>query len=187
MTIKAMLMRGAVLAVGIALAAPAQAAVSDGSYVDAGGARVLRETVTVDAPRDAVWRAFTTSAGMARWTVPVVQVTPGNGGLIEFALRPDGRIGDADNVRNRIDVFLPDELLVFHNEFVPAGGPFDPATFGTVRTLLSFDAAEGGRTRVTQTVVGFGAGANYDRLYAHLKDGNAEYLAALADSFARKN
>ncbi|HXC55025.1 MAG TPA: SRPBCC domain-containing protein [Rhizomicrobium sp.] len=169
------------------LASPAAAAVKDTSYADAGGARVLREAVVVDADRSAVWQAFTTDAGFAKWAVPVVHITPGNGGLIEFALSPNGKIGDPGNVRNRIDVFLPDELLIFHNEFVPAGGPFDPATFGSVRTLLSFDDAGGGRTRVTETVVGFGTGANYDQLYAHLRGGNAQYLTALAGNFTKKN
>jgi len=168
------------------LAVPAAGEVHDTSYRDASGARVLREWVVVGAPVDDVWKAFTTDDGFASWAVPVVHITPGNGGLIEFGLGPNSKIGDPDNVRNRIDLFLPDELLIFHNEFVPAGGPFDPATFTTVRTMLSFQDAGAGRTRVTETVVGFGAGALYDQLHAHLHDGNAAYLEALQLHFIKK-
>lgn len=32
----------------------------------------------------------------------------------------------------------------------------------------------GGKTKVTETAIGFGEGAKYDALYAHLRDGNAE-------------
>ncbi|MEJ1970677.1 MAG: SRPBCC domain-containing protein [Rhizomicrobium sp.] len=166
------------------MAAPAYAAVKDDSYMDADGARVLRESIVVDAGRAAVWKAFTTDEGFT-WAAPA-HITPGNGGLIEFGFAPPFKAGDPDNVKNRIDVYVPDELLVFHNEFVPAGGPFDPATFGTVRTLLAFDDAGAGRTKVTETVVGFGPGAKYDQLYDHLRGGNAEYLTALAQSFAAR-
>ncbi len=159
---------------------------ADASYLDASGARVLREWIVVDAPRRAVWNAFTTDTDFVKWAVPVAHITPGNGGLIEFGLSPASRIGDPDNVRNRIDIFLPDELLAFHNEFVPAGGPFDPPTFASVRTLLAFEDAGEGHTRVTQTVVGFGTGAKYDQLYDHLRGGNAEYLAALEGHFHKK-
>jgi uncharacterized protein YndB with AHSA1/START domain len=163
--------------------APAGPAIHDSSYVDASGARVLREFVVVDGPRAAVWAAFTDDRLFAKWAVPVVHITPGNGGLIEFGLGPNAKIGDPMNVKNRIDVFLPGELLAMHNEFVPAGGPFDPPTFATVRTLLSFEDAGEGRTKVTETVVGFGAGAKYDQLYDHLRGGNAEYLMMLAVFF----
>ncbi|MEJ0025143.1 MAG: SRPBCC domain-containing protein [Rhizomicrobium sp.] len=168
------------------LAAPAVASVKDDSYNDASGARVLREWIVVGAPVDAVWKAFTTDDAFSKWAVPVVHITPGNGGLIEFGLEPNSKIGDPGNVRNRIDVFLPDELLVFHNESVPAGGPFDPAIFATVRTLLRFEDAGSGTTRVTEMVVGFGTGALYDQLYDHLRGGNAEYLATLQSYFGKR-
>jgi uncharacterized protein YndB with AHSA1/START domain len=168
-------------------ATAANAAVKDDSYKDANGDRVLREWIIVAAPRAEVWKAFTTDEGFAKWAAPVVHITPGNGGLMEFGLGPKGRIGDPNNVRHRILVYLPDELLIFRNEFVPAGGPIDPVAFGQVRTLLSFDDAGNGTTRVTETVVGFGSDAMFDALYDHLRGGNAEYLTLLANSFHPKN
>lgn len=171
------------IAAALLLGASAQAAVKDDSFQDANGARVLREWIVVDAAPAAVWKAFTTDDGFARWAVPVVHITPGNGGLIEFGLSPTSRIGDPNNVRNRILVYQPDSLLIWQNEFVPSGGPFDPATFGTVRTLLSLEDEGGGKTKVTETVVGFADGAKYDELYAHLRGGNAQYLTSLANSF----
>jgi uncharacterized protein YndB with AHSA1/START domain len=165
------------------VAAPA---VTDTSYRDAADGRVVRESVMVDAPRAAVWHAFTDDAVFAKWAgLPIAHIVPGNGGSIEFGFMPTSKIGDATNVRHRIDVFLPDELLVFHNESVPAGGPFDPPTFGAVRSLVSFEDTGDGRTKVTETVVGFGEGAKFDQLYDHLHDGNVEYLSGLAVYFAK--
>lgn len=181
-------MRGIVFALIAAMSATAaNAAVEDLSFRDAAGARVLRESVVVQASPAEAWQAFTTDSGFTKWAVPVAHIAPGNGGLIEFALDASGRIGDPNNVRNRIDVYQPNALLIFHNEFVPAGGPLDPVTFGTVRTMLSFEAVGTGQTKVTETVVGFGSTAAYDALYAHLHDGNAEYLGMLAASFEKKS
>ena len=87
------------------------------------------------------------------------------------------------NVRNRIDIYLPNKMLAFHNESVPVGGPMDPATFGKVRTIMEFAPEGTNQTRVTETVVGFGDTPAFDTLYAHLRGGNAEYLAMLAGSF----
>src|ERR1700744_5798202 len=112
---RVMIVWGAAMA-AVLLWGPAGAAGTETSYADAGGGRVLRESVVVPAPRAAVWAAFTTDAVFAKWAeLPVAQITTGNGGVIEFGLMPGAKIGDPMNVKNRIDVFLPDELLVFHN------------------------------------------------------------------------
>lgn len=175
----------ALLAAAIIMPAMAATpAIKESSFRDADGHRVLAESVIVNASPADVWKAFTTDEGMARWAVPVVHVTPGNGGLIEFALDPKGKIGDPQNVRNRVDIYLPDKMLAFHNEFIPSGGSMDPATFGKVRTIMDLEPAGTNQTRVTETVAGFGEGPEFDALYTHLRGGNAEYLAMLAAAFS---
>jgi uncharacterized protein YndB with AHSA1/START domain len=169
------------------LTAEAAPPIENASFHDADGARVLRESVLVEATPAAVWDAFTTDAGFTAWAVPVAHIEPHNGGTMEFALNRNGHIGDPGNVRHRIDLYQPRQMLIFHNEFVPPGGPIDAVLFPTLRTILTFEDAGGGKTRVTETVVGFGSGAAYDGLYAHLRDGNVEYLASLADHFHKTN
>jgi hypothetical protein len=41
----------------------------------------------------------------------------------------------------------------------------------------------GGKTKVMETVIGFGESATHDVLYARRHDDNAEYLTMLAKSF----
>ncbi|HEX4303818.1 MAG TPA: SRPBCC domain-containing protein [Rhizomicrobium sp.] len=176
------------VAVLVSAFTPVRVAIQDVSFKDANGARVLKQSVLVDAPVAAVWAAFTTDDAFVKWAgVPVAHVTPGNDGLIEFGLMPGSKIGDPGNVKNRIVVWEPDSLLVWRNEFVPAGGPFDPATFASVRTMIQISPVGGGdKALVTETVIGFGTGAKYDQLYDHLSGGNAQYLFMLADSFNAK-
>lgn len=172
------------LAAAVLFCSSATAAeVTDDSFRDESGARVLQESVVVDAVARDVWAALTTDAGFMMWGAPWAHITPGNGGLIEFRFEKTGKAGDPTNIRHRILVWMPARLLILQNEFVPVGGPFDPPTFGSVRIIMTLDAGNNGTTTVTETVVGFGEGAKYDQLYAHLHDGNIEYLKALAASF----
>lgn len=173
----------AMVATTIAFAVPPKVSIKDESFKDADGHRVLRESVIVDAPVDAAWKAFTTTEGFTRWAVPSGEVTPGNGGALEWSFDKAFKAGNPMNVLNRIDVYLPDQLIVWHNEHVPAGGPMDPDVFGKVRNLIAFEAVDPTHTRVTQTVVGFGDDAKFDALYQHLRSGNASYLEMLANNF----
>jgi len=170
-------------ATAVAAAVPAPVKIKDMSFRDANGNRVLKEMVVVDAPAAEVWKAFTTDEGFQSWAVPVAHITPGNGGMMESALSAAGKIGDPENVRTRILVYLPRRLLVLQNEHVPAGGPIDPVAFNSVRTMIEFQDMGPGHTKVTQTVIGFTDDPAHDGLYAHLRDGNAGYLAALAKNF----
>ena len=174
------------LAIGLstqAVAAPAAIQVRDTSFREADGRRVQQLSVVVGAPVDAVWKAFTTDDGFARWAVPVAHITLGNGGMMETSYRLSAKIGDPDNIKNRIDAYLPEKLLVIHNEHVPKGAPFDPALIGNLRTIITFEAIDATHTRVTEAQVGYGDNAGYDSMYDHFRAGNAEELAALAQSF----
>jgi len=158
-------------------------AATDTSFRDADGHRVQQVSVIVGAPVKDVWAAFTTDAGFVRWAVPVAHVTLGNDGMMESSYRLSGTIGDPDNIRNRIVAYLPERLIVMQNEHVPKGAPFDPDLIRTIRTVIEFEDLGGGRTKVTESGVGYGEGAGYDSLYAFFRGGNAEELASLAQSF----
>ncbi|HEY2446019.1 MAG TPA: SRPBCC domain-containing protein [Rhizomicrobium sp.] len=184
-------MKSSVLSATVALALTASGAIAspiairDESYRDGDGHRVLSESVIVEGPSQSVWNAFTTDQGFMRWAVPVAHITPGNGGMMESALTPTGKIGEADNVRNRILVYLPRQMLVLASEHVPSGGPIDGDTFRALRTIIAFKDLGPEQTQVTESVVGFGDSKAFDEMYAHLRGGNAEYLERLAQSFAR--
>jgi uncharacterized protein YndB with AHSA1/START domain len=164
-----------------ALAAPVP--IKDMSYKDSDGKRVQALTIVIDAPVHAVWQAFTTDEGFTRWAVPVTHITPGNDGMMESSYSLKAKIGDPDNIKNRIVVYLPERLLVIQNVHVPKGAPFDPALIGQLRTMFEFQDLGNGKTRLTESGVGYGEGAGWDSMYAHFRDGNAEEMESLAQSF----
>jgi uncharacterized protein YndB with AHSA1/START domain len=164
-------------------AAPVAAQMKDTSHRDAEGHRVQQLEAIVNAPVTNVWEAFTTDAGFESWATPMAHVTPGNGGMIEASYLPTSKIGDPENIRNRMVVYWPNHLLVLHNEHAPKNGPFKQEIIDKIRTVIEFQDLGDGRTRVIESGVGYGEGPDFDSMYAHFRDGNAEEFALLAKSF----
>jgi uncharacterized protein YndB with AHSA1/START domain len=176
-------MKTSLLALSLLCAAPAAAQIKDTSYRDPEGHRVQQLEMTVNAPVAKVWDAFTTDSGFESWASPVAHVTPGNGGVIEASYLPTSKIGDPDNIRNRIVVYWPDRLLVLQNEHAPRKGPFKPEFIDRIRTIVEFQDLGDGRTRVVESGVGYGEGPDFDSMYEHFRTGNAQEFALLAKSF----
>jgi uncharacterized protein YndB with AHSA1/START domain len=166
-----------------ALAAQQPVKITDTSFRDADGHRVQQLKVDIDAPVAKVWAAFTTDTGFTSWAAPVAHVTLGNDGMIEASYLLTSKIGDPENIRNQIVAYVPEHLLVIHNVHVPKGGPFKQEVIDRIRTVMEFDDLGDGRTRVIESGVGYGEGADFDSMYEHFRAGNAEEFASLAQSF----
>ncbi len=167
----------------LVLATPAVAAappaIKDTSYREANGARVQQVEVVVPVPPAKVWDAFMTDAGFMGWAAPVAHVTPGNDGMMEATYSLSGKIGDPDNIRNRIVAYVPYRMLTIHNEHVPKGAPFKQEFISQIRTVVLLDDLGNGSTRVTISGVGYGEGAGFDEMYVHFSAGNTEELGSL--------
>lgn len=181
-------MRGLLLIMAaVAFAAQAHGAeqvpIHDTSYRDGYGHRVQQLSVTVDAPVAKVWDAFMTDDGFTRWATPVAHITVANGGgMMESSYLLTSKIGDPNNIKNEIVAYLPNSMIAIHNVQMPKGAPFDPMLIGNIRTVITFDDL-GAKTRVTESQVGYGEGVGYDSMYTHFRDGNAEELESLVQSF----
>lgn len=79
-TIKALL---CVLVLFSVVSAVSAQEIKNTSYTAPDGMRVLRHELIVDAERQEVWKAFTTSEGWKSWAVPVAFVDFRRGGTIE--------------------------------------------------------------------------------------------------------
>jgi uncharacterized protein YndB with AHSA1/START domain len=165
-------------------AEPMSVPVKDTSFRDENGNRVQQVEITVAAPVTKVWAAFVTDAGFESWAAPVAHITLANDGMMESSYLLSSKIGDPDNIRNRIVAYLPERLLVLHNEHAPLHGPFKQDVIDKIRTVIQFEDAGEGRTRIIESGVGYGQGPDFDSMYAHFGTGNAEELESLAQRFA---
>lgn len=158
--------------------------VTDTSFVQANGHKVLRIAIDVPAPRKAVWERFTTTEGHRAWATPVANVDGRLGGVIESSYDFKAKIGDGDNIRNQIVLFQPERTLAIRNVHAPAALP-GGKEFGEIVTAMEFEDTAKGGTRVTLTAVGYKPGEPYDTLYKHFGWGNAYSLIKLKESFTK--
>lgn len=174
----------ALLATGAQAASPKDyPEVSDTSFRQADGSQVLRLSLVIPAPRQAVWDRFATAEGYKAWATPMAKIDFGLGGLIEASYDSKARLGDADNIRNRIIAYTPQRMIALKNENAPAALP-SREEFKQVVTTMEFEDAPGG-TRVTITGVGYKPGKAYDTLFEHFAWGNAYSLMMLKTSFVK--
>ena len=117
------------------------------------GERELRLTRLIDAPREAVWRAWTDPELLKRWFAPLPYTTP----EATFELRPGGasnivmQAPDGKRMPNR-GQFLevtPHERLVFTDAYTAA---WEPAEKPFMTVILTFEDLGDGRTKYTARV-----------------------------------
>jgi len=157
-------------------------AVTNSSFVEASGDRVLQLSIVVTASPAQVWDAFTTAEGYRAWVAPVSVVDLRIGGDIEASYDPAAKIGGPDNIKNRIVAYVPQRLLSFRNVQAPKALPHREL-FGDIVTTLEIEDLGAGRSRVSLTSVGYGAGEGFDTLYRHFEWGNAYSLNELKKRF----
>lgn len=158
--------------------------VTDSSFVQPNGAKVLKIAITVPAPRAQVWDRALTTEGYKAWATPVASVDARLGGIIEGAYSTKAKIGDEDNIRNQIVLFTPGRAFAIQNIHAPAALP-GGKEFGDIVTLMEFDDAGPNATRVTLTAIGFKAQEPYATLYRHFSWGDAYSLVKLKESFTK--
>ncbi len=135
--------------------------------------KVLVLEVTVPAPLNAVWEAFTTSAGLSTWLTPgaVVDLKEGGEWTAHF---PGGSTGGGT-----ILSFIPEKELVL-SALAPDKFPMVRAT----RTKARFQfEAKGDSTIVRLTQTGWKEGEEWVKAYEYLTVGNAQLLATLHHRF----
>src|SRR5262245_23951899 len=71
----------------------------------------VTHAVTVEAPIDKAWDAFTTKEGIESWMVPHAEIDMKVGGEMRTNYNPDGVIGDKGTIVNRILSYQPQRMM----------------------------------------------------------------------------
>ncbi len=152
------------------------------SFALPGGERVLRHEFVVAAPREEVWKTMTTAEGLKSFVAPNVFVELKTGGRFDSNYRLDGKLSDPDAIHNTVLAYLPLEMFAMRvglTGFFPKG----PREAGTLFSVLTLHDAGPGRTRMVESMAGFGAGADWDMVYAFFERGNAHEFLVLEKRF----
>lgn len=141
----------------------------------------IHKEAIIDAPREEVYRAWTSAEALTEWFVPAAMVDFRFDGPYELYFLPDAPKGGRGGEGNRVLAYVENELIAFTwnapPKFMPERGI---RTFVVVR----FDDAGEGETRVRLTHDGFGAGGNWPDVRAYFDAAWGAVLGILQKQFA---
>ena len=142
------------------------------------GSRAVYET-EIDAGIDAVWAAFTTTAGLRRWMAPLVEIDLAVGGKIRSSYNADGTIGDEATIENTILSYDPRRMISLKATKLPSNFPFAAAARQTW-SVFYFEELSPTRTKITVVGLGYADDAQSQQLRGFFAAANKLSLDKLA-------
>lgn len=145
--------------------------------------RVLRIEKVVNAPPAEVWKALSTDEGVRRWAAPLATVQLRAGGWLRAAYDKTKSLGGPGVIHSDVLSVIPGELAVYKvnlTDQFPAKARMEDAR---LQHVLRLEPAEGGKTRVISTMVGWGSGKEWEEVYDFFAKGNDWSLNQLAAAF----
>jgi uncharacterized protein YndB with AHSA1/START domain len=159
--------------IAMVLAAPVPAVAAD---------RVLRAELTLPAPVEDVWKAWTTEEGVKTFFAPGAHIEPRVDGAYEIFFNPAGPPGQRGAEGMRVLAFEAPRRLAFTWNAPPA----IPAIRGQrTMVVIELEAAGPRQTHLRFTHLGWGQGKDWDAAYAYFDQAwGAVVLPRLRHRFA---
>jgi hypothetical protein len=161
------------------------AKVGDTSFVAPNGERVQRlEIVIPKVTAKQVWEAASTSEGLRGWVAPVAEVEMKTGGHYYTNYNPAAKIGDPGTIYNSVLTYVPLEMVAIHVKLGTKIFPEAVANADLLSAIMEIREVGDGSVRVSETMTGWQAGEDWDKVYRFFQTGNAYVLGQLYKRFA---
>lgn len=144
------------------------------------GELVLSHTVTIDAPRTAVWEAYTTTEGWKAWVAPNAEVDLRVGGQIRTHYEEGAALGDPGTNRLEIVSFVPNEVLVLRADVSDNWPDVLKADAEKLLNVIVFDDLGEAGTRIRAFGTGYTESPEMGELLSFFERANAMLYRGLA-------
>lgn len=152
------------------LKSPAQ--VINSSYVTNYGEKVLQLSINVPLDKMAAWKLFTTEEGLKKWIAPVANIDMKVGGSIITNYDKTKTIEDSTSIKLDIINYIQHEILTLkvnlNNNFPPSTTKEDK----NLQEVLQFISVGKGKTKIVSSMIGWGQGSDWDKVYSFFEKGN---------------
>lgn len=148
------------------------AQVSNTSFINDGGEKVLQLSIVLPIEKSETWKLFTTDSGLVKWIAPVAKINLKTGGWIKTNYNPQKTLDDSTAIKLDIINFLKEELLTLKvnlNDNFPRQAKQEDKN---LQEVLQFIDLGKGQTKIISSMVGFGQGEHWDKTYAFFEKGN---------------
>ncbi len=150
-----------------------------------GSERTLVTEAMVEGSLDEVWAAFTVKEEIESWMVPLAEVDFRVGGTMRTNYSKEAGIGGPGTIVHHILAYEPGRMITTRFDAPQSAGDKKLAEKTWVVTRM--EPVSPTRTRVTETMVGWGTGEEWDKVYAFFEKGNAWTMDRLVKKFAGRH
>jgi hypothetical protein len=144
------------------------------------GERVQRLEIVIPGVSTAqVWEMVSTSQGLRAFVAPVTDVEMKYNGKYYTNYNAAAKIGDPGTIYNTVLAYVPLQMVAIH---VKLGKQVFPATVvdaDQLNAILEIKDLGDNRVRVSETMVGWQPGEDWDKVYKFFETGNAYVLGQL--------
>ncbi|MBL7561210.1 SRPBCC domain-containing protein [Olleya sp. YSTF-M6] len=147
---------------------------------------VLIQELTVKAPIDSVWNAYTTKKGWENWAVPLAEVDLKVGGHIKTNYNEQGKIGDSTTIITHIINYVPKRLLTLQAEITDNFPEFMKDDAKDFFNVIYFDELENGDTNIKSFGIGYKNNPKYLSLMNYFIPANEKTLMKLIAYLEKK-
>lgn len=158
------------------------AKVANTSYIAPDGERVLRHEIDIPASLADAWAAMTTSEGIRTFIAPVTKVELKSGGCYCTNYTPGTKIGDPGTISNRVLSYIPRQMLSAKINLADIFPP-QPRAENTLFLVVEFSEKGPKQTHMKASLLGFGSGEQWDKVYRFFDTGNAYTFGQLVKRF----
>jgi hypothetical protein len=153
---------------------------TDVSFTAPNGERVQRlEIVIAGVSAKQVWDMVSTSQGLRAFVAPVTDVEMKYNGKYYTNYQPGSKIGDPGTIYNTVLAYIPMEMVAIHVKLGKVVFPASVADADRLNAILAIKDLGDNRVRVSETMVGWQTGEDWDKVYIFFQTGNAYTLGQL--------
>lgn len=164
--------RKIILLIFILVVIKSQSQVSNTSYITEYGEKALQLSIIVPLNKTETWKLFTTEEGLKKWIAPVVKIDMKVGGSILTNYDKSKSIEDSSSIKLNIINYLQQEMLTLkvnlNNNFPLSAKKEDK----NLQEVLQFIAVGEDKTKIISTMIGWGQGSDWDKVYSFFERGN---------------
>jgi Activator of Hsp90 ATPase homolog 1-like protein len=156
------------------------------SFVAASGEKMLRFEVILDTTLKAVWDAFTTEKGITGWEAAKAKLDLRVGGTLLTLYDKNANFGDKGTIVTNIPAYIPMELFIFKvnlNEAFPEKCRNEDQN---LQEIVQFRKISENKTKIISSMIGWGTGEDWDKVYKFFESGNKWTYEQLAKMFTPK-
>jgi len=160
------------LAAGLLLFQQAIGQVKNTSYTTPTGEKVLRIESVLPVDIKTAWKLFTTDEGLKTWIAPQAHIELTVGGTIVTNYDKDKPLSDPSSIRLPIINYIDGEMLTLK---VNLNDNFDQSARNEDKNLqevILLKQIGPKKTKVVSLMMGWGKGANWDKVYDFFVKGN---------------